>query len=276
MIDSHCHLADDVFAADAAAVVARATGAGVTGALCILDAGSPVERERASELAGLWPALRFAVGVHPHQAGAWAERVDVGIETVRSAAEGRSDVRAVGEIGLDYHYDFAPRALQRDIFARQIALAVTMDMPVVIHAREADEDVLAVLREAGGGRVRGVMHCFTGPVDFARRVLDEGLYVSLAGIVTFPKAEALREVARLVPPDRLLLETDSPFLAPVPYRGTRNEPARVAVVAARVATERGLSQAALVEQTTKNFERLFGPRDCAGGPKGLVGQGLAR
>jgi TatD DNase family protein len=258
MIDSHCHLADDVFVEDAAAVIARAAAAGVTAALCVLDAGSRVERDRAVALTELWPALRFTIGVHPHQAGDWANRVQAAAAEVSNALDEQPASRAVGEIGLDYHYDFSPRDVQRDVFAAQVDVAVSRDLPLVIHAREADDDALAVIRESGRMRARGVMHCFTGSADFARRSLDLGFHVSLAGIVTFPKAEELREVARMVPADRLLIETDSPFLAPVPYRGKRNEPAWVAKVAERIADVRGISVEQLVEVTDRNFEALFG------------------
>ncbi len=259
MIDSHCHLADDAFVPDLEATVARAVAAGVTGALCIVDAANPVERSRAAALEGLWEAVRFGVGIHPHQAGQWAGRTDAALDTVRAALAERPAARAVGETGLDFHYDFAPRDVQEALFAAQVALALERDLPVVVHAREADDAALAVLREAGQGRVRGVMHCFTGDLAFARRALDLGLHISLAGIVTFPKADALREVARFVPADRLLAETDSPYLAPVPHRGNRNEPAWVTTVVARLADARGLAAPELTAQMTDNYRRLFRP-----------------
>lgn len=259
MIDSHCHLADEVFAADADAAVARAIGAGVTGALCILDAGHAVERARAAELAGRWAGLRFALGVHPHQAAMWAQRTSDLVATLDAGVRQQPGVRAIGEIGLDYHYDFAPRDVQHDVFAAQVELACRSDLPVVIHAREADDDALAVLKEAGQGRVRGVMHCFTGSAAFARRALDLGLHISMAGIVTFPKATELQAVATMIPGDRLLVETDSPFLAPVPFRGKRNEPAWVVHVAERLAALRGVSRAELEAETTRNYEALFHP-----------------
>jgi TatD DNase family protein len=259
MIDSHCHLADDVFADDATATIARARAEGVAGALCILDAGSAVERDRAGALRLEWDGLSFATGVHPHQAGTWAGRTVEAMACVAEAIRATPAVRAVGEIGLDYHYDFSPRDVQRDLFAAQVELAADRDLPIVIHAREADDDALAVVREAGQGRVRGVMHCFTGTMEFARRALDMGLHISVAGIVTFPKATQVHEVARLVPEDRLLVETDSPFLAPVPHRGRRNEPAWVVHVGSRVAHLRGVATATLDAQTTRNFDALFQP-----------------
>jgi TatD DNase family protein len=199
--------------------------------------------------------------VQPHQAHQCAgtpRRADGWIRD--GVARGR--VCAVGEIGLDYHYDFSPREVQRAVFVEQLHCARALGLPVVIHTREADDDTFALLTSDGLG-IRGVFHCFTGGVDRARRALDLGFHLSLAGIVTFPKATDLHEVAAFVPEDRLLIETDSPFLAPVPYRGKRNEPAWVAQVADRVATLRGCPRAALVERTTENALQLFGAQALA-------------
>ena len=196
--------------------------------LCILSADEPDEVERGEVVRAAWPAVRFAAGVHPHRAGAFAgTRGRCGATASRHACD-RVGAVAIGEIGLDYHYDFAPRDVQRAVFAAQIdARGRSRGLPVVIHTREATDDTIAVLRKAGPARP-GVMHCFSGTLDEARQALDLGFYISLSGIVTFPKAESLREVARFVPDDRLLVETDAPFLAPVPHRGKRNEPAWVA------------------------------------------------
>jgi TatD DNase family protein len=261
MIDTHCHLADEVFEADLDQVVARAREAGVTAAVCILAAGDRDEARRASRLSGLWPPVGFAVGVHPHQAHQCAGRPDQAEIWIREAAFQRELV-AVGEIGLDYHYDFSPRDVQRTVFSQQLALARSMNLPVVIHTREADDDTFAMLAAEGAG-LRGVFHCFTGGVDRARRALDLGFHLSLAGILTFPKATDLHEVAAFVPADRLLLETDSPFLAPVPFRGARNEPAYVARVAERLAELRGADLAATVAATTENALQLFGSQALA-------------
>ncbi|HET7694780.1 MAG TPA: TatD family hydrolase [Vicinamibacterales bacterium] len=255
MIDSHCHLADDAFEADLDAAIARAREAGLTAALCILAAGDEAEAARARVVAEKWEAVQFATGVHPHSAGSFAGRAEdaaVAAETQVSAFQGV----AVGEIGLDYHYDFAPRDVQRDVFAAQLALARRLGKPVIVHTREATDDTFAILAESGG--VRGVFHCFTGDTAMARRALDAGFYVSFAGIVSFPKAEGLREAARIVPEDRLLVETDSPYLAPVPYRGKRNEPAYVARVIEALAAARGEAPARLAERTSRNFGSLFG------------------
>ena len=263
MIDSHCHLADEQFAADLDAVVARAHGAGVDGALCILDALNHEEAARADRVAEAWPDVAFAVGVHPHQAGAVGDAIggpDGVAPFVRGAVEARAGACAIGEIGLDYHYDFAPRETQIDVFRRQIALARELRRPIVIHTREADDDTVDALHAEGRGDVRGVFHCFTGDAAFARRALDLGFYVSFSGIVTFRNAVAIREAAAIVPPDRLLAETDSPYLSPVPYRGRRNEPARVALVIETLSEVRGENRADIVEATRRSYRGLFGAR----------------
>jgi TatD DNase family protein len=193
--------------------------------------------------------------VHPHAAGSFAGRAGDSASVAREHAA-RFKACGIGEIGLDYHYDFAPRDVQRDVFAAQLALARELDRPVIIHTREATDDTFAVLEESGG--VRGVFHCFTGDTAMARRALDAGFYLSFAGIVSFPKAESLREAARIVPADRILIETDSPYLAPVPYRGKRNEPAYVARVLDALAAARGETPAQLAERTSHNFISLFG------------------
>ena len=256
MIDSHCHLADDVFEPDLETVVTRAKTAGLTAALVILSAGDDEEAARARKVREAWRAVRFATGVHPHSAGDFAGRAGAAAETTRVRAAA-FDACGIGEIGLDYHYDFAPRDVQRQVFAAQLALAREMNRPVIIHTREATDDTFALIDESGG--VRGVFHCFTGDAAMARRALDIGFYLSFAGIVSFPKAESLREAARIVPADRLLVETDSPYLAPVPFRGKRNEPAYVARVVESLAQTRGTVPETLAEQTSNNFVTLFGP-----------------
>jgi TatD DNase family protein len=256
VIDSHCHLAGPEFTGDLSAVVERATAAGVERVLCILSEGDSAEDQAASRLRELWPDTRFATGVHPHNAGrhqgSAAERV--------AAVERRvleHGAAAIGEIGLDYHYDFAPRDVQQDVFRAQVLLARRLSLPIVIHTREATADTIRILREEGRGAVRGVFHCFTGDAAMAREVLDLGFFLSFSGIVTFPRAEAIREAASFAPADRILVETDAPYLAPIPYRGKRNEPAFVAQVVERLAEVRGARPEALVEQTTQNFHGLF-------------------
>jgi TatD DNase family protein len=256
MIDSHCHLADEAFEGDVDAVVARAREAGLTAALVILSAGDEAEAARARKVRDAWGAVRFAAGVHPHNAGAFAGRAaDAAAVVVEHGTPFAAC--AVGEIGLDYHYDFAPRDVQREVFAAQVAIATERQRPVIIHTREATDDTFEILAQAPG--VRGVFHCFTGDAAMARRALDIGFYLSFSGIATFPKAESIREAARLVPGDRLLVETDSPYLAPVPFRGKRNEPAHVARVVEALASLRGTTPAALAEQTSLNVDALFGP-----------------
>ena len=219
MIDSHCHLADEAFQPDLTDAIARAKEAGVTEALCILSAGDEAEAVRARAVAGLWPSVRFAAGVHPHSAGGFAGRPEASVETTRAHAAA-FQACAIGEIGLDYHYDFAPRDVQQAVFAAQLGLARERGLPVIIHTREATDDTFAILK--GAGEIRGVFHCFTGDISMARRALDIGFYLSYAGIVTFPKASDLRDTVKIVPADRLLIETDSPYLAPVPHCGKRN------------------------------------------------------
>jgi TatD DNase family protein len=257
MIDSHCHLADEVFANDLDEVTARAREAGVTSALCILSADEPDEVARARRVSEAWPAVRYATAVHPHRAGAYAGRVAEAVKVTRDAAQA-SSAAAIGEIGLDYHYDFSPRDVQREVFAALVELAVDQNRPIVIHTREAFDDTLAVLREAGRGRARAVLHCFTGTPEEARRALDEGLFISMGGIVTFPKALSVRDVAAMVPPDRLLIETDAPFLAPVPHRGKRNEPAWVTETARRLAELRGSSLDRFAAQVDETFATFLG------------------
>jgi len=258
MIDSHCHLADEAFAGDLEAVIDRAKAAGVREVVCILSADELDELTRAEHLVKIWPAVRFAAGVHPHRAGAYAGRPADAATAARTAAE-RVNAAAIGEIGLDYHYNFAPREVQQDVFAAQVSMAVALDKPVVIHTREAGEDTIAILRDTGGGRVRGVFHCFSGTREEARQGLDLGFSISLSGILTFPKAEALRDVARFVPADRLLIETDAPFLAPVPHRGKRNEPAWVAETLGQLAAVRAVSIRDMGQQVADNLAHLVGP-----------------
>jgi TatD DNase family protein len=259
LIDSHCHLADDAFVEDVGPVIERARMAGLTHALCILAAENQTEFTRAEALAAAWPALRFGVGLHPHQAGRFTDREQEVIPLVRTAIAATRGTRALGEIGLDYHYDFAAKPVQQAVFRAQLQLAREMDLPIIVHTREAEDDTIAVLREESGGRVRGVLHCFTGTPRLAEEALALGMHISFAGIVTFPKAGNLREIAAAVPADRLLSETDSPYLAPVPYRGKRNEPAWVVRIVEELARARGLPVEELARQIDTNFSTLFRP-----------------
>jgi TatD DNase family protein len=259
LIDSHCHLADPVFTADLEAVVERARTAGLERALVILAAGNASEAIQADRVASLWPEVRVAIGVHPHAAGAHAENPAEAAAIVEAQLARTPCARAIGEIGLDYHYQFAPHEVQQQVFRAQLRLARARDLPVVIHTRDAEDDTLRLLEEEGAGAIRGVVHCFTGTPGLARRAIELGLYISLSGIVTFPRANELRETVRAVPFDRLLIETDSPYLAPVPHRGRRNEPANVGLVAAALAALFGEPASRVEAQSKAAFHALFRP-----------------
>ena len=254
MIDSHCHLAGAEFVEDLALVVLRAREAGVQKAVCILEAEDAEELQRAAAIRNTWPTVAFATGIHPHHAGKFAGDLRAARRAVEQALDS-SGARALGEIGLDYHYDFAPRDVQQELFRLQLRLANERQLPSIIHTREATADTLHVIREEGG---RGVFHCFTGDGRMAQEALSLGFYLSFAGILTFPKAGDLRQVAAGVPLDRLLSETDSPYLAPVPFRGKRNEPAHVVRVVETLAELHGLSRDGMAAQIRGNFAALFG------------------
>ena len=239
MTDSHCHIAGEEFIADLPAVVERARAAGVSRALVILAAEDDAEIARAGTVLAAWPECRFAVGVHPHHARCSSRIRRQPPTPWRGGSTRCRDARAIGEIGLDYHYDFSPREVQHEVFRVQIRLALERDLPIVIHTREAEDDTLASSREEGQGRLRGVFHCFTGDQAAAERALATGFFLSIPGVATFPKAETLRQAAAAAPADRLLVETDSPYLAPIPYRGKRNEPSYVAKVVELLAAVRG-------------------------------------
>ena len=259
MVDSHAHLADDAFAGDIEHVVARARAASIEDVLCVVEASDAAECARAAGLLPLWDRLRTTSGVHPHRAAPFAGNPAAAADLADARIQAEPLVRAVGEVGLDYHYDFAPRDLQRAVFAAQIHLACDRRLPLVIHTREADDDTLEVLASVGKGEARGVFHCFSGDWAFARRALDLGFHISFSGIVTFPKAGAIRDAAARVPLDRLLAETDAPYLAPVPHRGSRNEPVHVLEVAGALAELRGMTRGALASAVVSNYRALFAP-----------------
>jgi len=220
----------------------------------ILDlATRPEEAQRCVDFAAEHPGVYAAIGVHPHEASCWSP--EAASELRRLAAV--DAVVAIGEIGLDYHYNLSPPDSQREAFAAQLKLATELVLPVSIHSREAEEDTLRLLSESDVGRFGGVMHCFTGSDQAARTCLELGLHISFSGIVTFANADRLRQIAAWVPPDRLLLETDAPYLAPVPFRGKRNEPAHVVEVTRAVAALRGSSPEDLGATICRNFEQLF-------------------
>jgi TatD DNase family protein len=254
LVDSHCHLDDSQFDGDRAEAIARARAARVVTMMAIGTGNGPPDLEAAIRLAEQHEFIYATVGVHPHDAAKASEETFAHMETLLSHPK----VRAVGEIGLDYHYDFSPRDTQRAVFERQLALARQAGLPVVIHTREAWEDTLSILRAAlpQTGPGAGIMHCFTGDAAQAREALDLDFHLAFGGVLTFPKAEAVREAARITPANRLLLETDCPYLAPVPMRGKRNEPAFLVETARRLAEVRGVSLEEIAAQTTENFKRL--------------------
>lgn len=252
LFDTHAHLHFPEFADDLGAVLARARAAGVRRMLTI---GTDVETSRAAvALAAREPDVWASVGVHPHDADEADATALAEIEEL--AAEPR--VVGIGETGLDFFRNLSPREAQERAFRAQLALARRVGKPVIVHCRDAHEETLAILAEERVGETGGVMHCFSGDTAIARRCLDLGLLISLAGPVTYPKARALPEVARFVPGDRLVVETDCPFLPPQPYRGKRNEPAYLAITAARVAELRGESLQTLAARTSENAAKLFG------------------
>ena len=251
-IDSHAHLADPAFDADRDDVVRRARNGGALAVVCIGE--SLAAADRAAALAAAHPGfIAWTAGVHPHDAASYDDRRDaLGIR--ERLARGAV---AVGECGLDYHYDNSPREQQRRVFADQLRIAAENARPVVVHTRDAEDDTRAMVMEFGATGVRGVLHCYTGSHALAEAALSVGWYVSFSGIITFKKwtDEAL---LRLVPDDRLLAESDSPYLAPVPYRGKRNEPAWVRHTVERLAAARGAAPQALGELATENARRFFG------------------
>ena len=252
LFDSHAHLHFPGFAEDLDAVLERARAAGVVGMVTI---GTDRDNNRAAvALAEKLPDVYATVGIHPHDA---AEAVDADFEEMERLARGSASVVAFGEMGLDFFRNLSPPDVQARVFRRQIALAREVGKPVVLHCRDAHAEALAILAEERVGDVGGVMHCFSGDVPIARRCLDLGLYLSLAGPITYKNARALPDVARFAPADRVVIETDCPFLPPHPYRGQRNEPAYVALTAARVAELRGEPVDALAETTARNAAQLF-------------------
>jgi len=251
LTDSHCHLDDKQFDPDRSEVIARAREAGVERMMSIGTGSGPPDLEAALRLARQHDFIYATVGVHPHDASKATPETFAALEGL--AAE--TKVLAIGEIGLDYHYDFSPRDVQRDVLIAQLKLAGRAGKPIVIHTREAWDDTLLVLREHWSGA--GIIHCFSGGPAEARQALDLGFYLSFGGVITFPKAEALRDAARMAPEDRLLVETDAPYLAPVPKRGKRNEPAFMLETARRLAEVRGVAPEHIAEVTTGNFERLM-------------------
>jgi TatD DNase family protein len=252
LIDSHAHLDDPRFDSDRDAALQRAWDAGIRTILTIGNGSGPDQMGCGIPIAAAHDWIYTSVGVHPHDAGKVEERH---YTQVKESSK-HEKVIAIGETGLDYFYDNSPRDVQREVFRRQLALAKELDLPVIIHTRDADIDTEEILKQAAP--IRGVIHCFTSGDKLAQCALELGFFISFSGIVTFPNAKALSEIAQRVPADRILLETDCPYLAPVPHRGKRNEPNFVADTARFVATLRGIALDELAAQTEANFHRLFG------------------
>jgi TatD DNase family protein len=250
-VDSHCHLDDKRFAEDLDAVLDRAAAAGITRLLTIGTGDGPPEIDRAVRLADRYPQVYASIGVHPHD----ASKVTPQTYDDLRALSTNSKVIAFGEIGLDYHYDFSPRDIQREVFIEQLNLARAVNLPIAIHTREAWDDTMSILREHWSGS--GVMHCFTGAPAQAHEALALGFHLSYAGVLTFKTAENVRESARISPDDRILIETDAPYLAPIPHRGKRNEPAMMLETARKLAEVRRTTIEAIAALTTENFDRLF-------------------
>jgi TatD DNase family protein len=253
LVDSHCHLIGSYPAPDGPeAVLERARLAGVGG--CIAVATSLEDARLTLDLCARHPEVQACLGVHPHEASTWGPDTGARLE----ALLGDPNARFVGETGLDWHYDLSPRDMQEEVFRAHIRCARRLAKPVMVHTREAPTETLRILREEGADQVGGIIHCFSEDCAFAAQALDLGFHLSFSGIITFRNAEPIREVAAWAPEDRILVETDSPYLAPVPFRGRPNEPAYVTYVAAQVARLRHLGPERLAEITTRNLEALCG------------------
>ncbi|MGH7251427.1 MAG: TatD family hydrolase [Nitrospiraceae bacterium] len=251
LIDTHAHLDDARFDSDRDAMIARAREAGVEHFVTI---GCDLATSRAAvELADRYPFVYATVGVHPHEA---KQIGDSWYDDLRRLAQHKKVV-AYGEIGLDYHYNHSPPRLQRERFREQITLARELRLPIVVHTREAQDDTMAILKEENAADVGGVFHCFSGDARLAKDALDLGFLLSFSGVITFQNATMLRDIVKTVPMDRILVETDSPYLTPAPHRGQRNEPAHVRLVAGKIAAIQGMTAEQVAELTSQNARRVF-------------------
>lgn len=251
LIDTHCHLTSNRLRDETAALLDRARAAGVGAFVTI--ATHPEDFADAAAVADAHPDVWFTAGLHPHDAARWNDAT----RDALFAALDHPRCLALGEIGLDYHYDFAPRALQQDVLRAQLAIAADRGLPVVFHCREAHDDLLALLDDVAPRPFHALMHCFTEGPDTAARCLERGLTIGLGGAVTFRNSTAIQEAARALPADRFVLETDAPYMAPLPHRGKRCEPAHVATTAAFVAELRAVDLATLADATTATARRFF-------------------
>ena len=251
LFDTHCHLNVDAFDEDVEEVIQRAKEIGV-GRFAVVGFDSPTIK-KSLELSRMHPEIYSIIGWHPTEAGNYSSEIQDGL--MISLTEDK--VVAMGEMGLDYHWNTSPKEVQEKVFRQQIQIAKQLQLPISIHMRDAIEDTYRILREEDVSSIGGIMHSYSGDVAYMHRFIDLGMHISLSGVVTFKKAIEVHEVAKEVPLDRLLIETDSPYLAPVPYRGKRNEPAHVKYVAERVAELRGLDVSEIGEITSRNANRLF-------------------
>lgn len=257
LIDSHCHLDSDYGPKSDADLVREAELGGVVAMMTIATDMASLDKVR--QISERHPNVYHSVGVHPHEAITVESGLPAAIETLRQAST-HPKCRAIGEIGLDYHYDHSPRDVQKQVLEKQLELALQVALPIVIHSREGEADLLALLEPYArrcGERVPGVIHCFTGTKEFGLRCIELGFYISFSGILTFKNADSLRECARVFPLERLMVETDSPFLAPVPHRGRKCEPSMVHLTAEKIAELRGVPLAEVAAVTTANARRVF-------------------
>jgi TatD DNase family protein len=252
-IDSHAHLDFPDFQDDIKPLLDRAAAAGIQRILTVGSEPGPGRLDAGIHVAERFAGIDASIGIHPHEAKSVTEEDFKALTGLASHPK----VVAWGEIGLDYHYDHSPRATQREVFIRQLGLAREARLPVIVHTREAEEETLEILRDYWSGR-SGVLHCFSGSAELAATCLEMGFLISFSGMVTFPKAEAIRQVVASVPLERLLIETDAPYLAPVPHRGRRNEPAFVVETAKMIAQLKGIGIDELGRITSENYCRLFG------------------
>jgi TatD DNase family protein len=253
LIDSHAHIQGKEYAGEIEAVIERARAAGVEKIIAVGGAGDMSSNTEAVVLADSFPNIYATVGMHPHDAK------DVGADELARLKElaAHPKVVAVGETGLDYYYNHSPRDVQRRVFTQFIHMARETDLPIVVHERDAAQEAAELLRGEGSEKLRGVIHCFTGNYEAACAYLELGFYLSFTGIITFKNADPLRDVVRKVPLERMFVETDSPYLTPVPHRGTRNEPAHVRWVAETIAKVKGIDFEEVAETTTRNVRNLF-------------------
>jgi TatD DNase family protein len=258
LIDTHCHLEMDVYDGERDEIINRAKKSGIQ---FIINAGSDRDgNKKALDISRKYPEVFSAVGIHPHDAKTFNQDIYDNIKNWLKQPK----VIAIGEIGLDYHYMYTPKEVQADVFKKQLVLAKTSGLPVIIHSREAKNDTLHLLKSEASG-MPGVLHCFSGDKDMAQKALDLGFYISIAGPVTFQNADKLRTIARFIPDDRLLIETDAPYLSPVPMRGKRNEPSFLQYTAQVLAAQRGIEVSDIARITTLNAMKLFAIGQIQGG-----------